>query len=157
VVATAVALAAALCAMTSRFSDRTMEDAERHAADLEGLARRSMALADADAEAYGAFLEARRTTGGGPEESVAALLAATDVPLEMAEIGAEVVVAARQLATSGNPNLSGDVQVALHLATAAVAAATHLVRLNLGQLPAEDTDRDRRLARICAAAGMSPR
>jgi formiminotetrahydrofolate cyclodeaminase len=153
-VATTVAMAAALCAMAARFSDHTLDGAGQRAETAEVLVGRALALADADGAAYGAVLAARQDPDRTPEQLRAALEEASDVPLEVAEIGARVAATAQLLAAQGNPNLAGDVAVAQQLAVAAVAAATRLVEINLGQLPNEDPDRIRRVAAVRAAAGI---
>ena len=93
-------------------------------------------LAQADAEAYRAVIAARRRhrapagssagrTGARPQQMMtsgaglaAALWDAADVPLRVAEVGAQVAVLATRLAARGNPNLHGDTVTAALLAEA---------------------------------------
>ncbi len=55
---------------------------------------------------------------------------AADVPLAVAEAGAEVAEVAARLAREGNPNLRGDAVAAALLAEAGTRAAAALVRIN---------------------------
>jgi hypothetical protein len=61
------------------------------------------------------------------------------VPLEVAEVAAELVQIASELAQSGNPRLRGDAMTAMFLAAAAARAAAVLVCENLaGEGEGED-------------------
>ena len=153
--ALAIALAAALCAMTAELSARQLADAPRLAADARGLLRRAAPLAQADADAYGGVLAARRDPGqpGGPpcEERVSAALArATEVPLEVAGLGDRVAALAAEIAGRGNPAVHGDALTAARLAAAAAQAAAALVRINLAGTP--DDPRATRAALLAAQA-----
>ena len=153
--ALAVALAAALCAMTAELSARQLADAPRLAADARGLLGRAAPLAQADADAYGGVLAARREPGrpGGPprEERVSAALArATEVPLEVAGLGDRVAALAAEIAARGNPSVRGDALTAARLAAAAAQAATALVRINLAGAP--DDPRPARASHLAARA-----
>jgi formiminotetrahydrofolate cyclodeaminase len=134
VVATSVALAAGLTGMSAGLSRRQLADAdllvERAAAlrdEVKGLGRR-------DAEAYAAVLSARARPADDPERPAAlqsALERASDVPLEMATLGLDVLGLAVAVARQGNPHLRGDALTACLVAQAAVRAAAVLVQLNL--------------------------
>jgi len=78
-------------------------------------------LADADAEAYGAFM-AERT-----DENVERIIA---IPFELAEVAAEVAELAACVAAEGNPNVSGDAAAGADLAAAAASVGARLVRIN---------------------------
>lgn len=122
-------LAAALAQMVARFSDDDDTGAE-----CEQLRRRVEGLADADGEAYERYLAAvklPRDTPGRRERMTETLSAATDVPIEMAEIGAAVAEHAARLAREGNPRLRGDAIAAALTAAAAARAAAALVAINL--------------------------
>ena len=96
-----VALAAALVEMAARYAD---DDATGAAA--ANLRARAEPLADRDAEAYAAYLSARRDrrTGKGDDATVeAAAVAATAVPVELAELGAAVATLGAELVAGGNP------------------------------------------------------
>lgn len=98
----------------------------------EVLRRRATALADADAQAYGAVLVAEREAGGR-ERLQAALHAATEVPLEIVDVARQVAVLAAPLCTSESSNrrLRGEALTAVVLAEAAATSAAHLVRTNV--------------------------
>ncbi len=154
--AVAVALAAALSSMAARFSTDHLADAETIAGKAEGLRSRVMPLAQADAAAYGRVLEAYRTPrddeDGRRRKIREALLEAADVPLSIAEIGAEVANDAARLAEEGNPNLRGDAVTAVALAGAGVRAAATLVQINVSAGgAAADDDRLSRAKRLLAA------
>ena len=153
--ALAVAFAAALCAMTAELSARHLAQAPGLAADARGLLRRAAPLAQADADAYGGVLAARREPGrpaGRPrEERVSAAMArACEVPLEVAELGDRVAALAAEIAGRGNPAVHGDALTAARLAAAAAQAAAALVRINLAGTP--DDPRATRAARLAAQA-----
>ncbi|MGO9195877.1 MAG: cyclodeaminase/cyclohydrolase family protein [Acidimicrobiales bacterium] len=152
VAALAVAMAASLCAMAARFSAWTLSDAEPITSRCDVLADRASALATADMEAYRALLEARRARAGEggalAEDRIDALLRASDVPLEVAEIGAEVTEFAARLIAGGNPSLVGDAYTAALLAEAGTRAATRLVEINLASWGPSGAGR---LARAAAA------
>jgi methenyltetrahydrofolate cyclohydrolase len=153
--ALAVALAAALCAMTAELSVRQLAEAPQLASHAHGLLRRAAPLAQADSDAYGDVLAARRAPGepaGAPrgERIAAALARASGVPLEVAELGGKVAALAADIAAGGNPAVRGDALVAAELAAAAAQAATALVRINLARMPD-----DPRLTRAADAARLA--
>jgi formiminotetrahydrofolate cyclodeaminase len=153
--ALAVALAAALCAMTAELSARHLADAPRLAADSRGLLRRAAPLAQADADAYAGVLATRRAPGqpaGRPREErlSAALARASEVPLEVADLGDRVAALAAAIADRGNPAVRGDALAAARLAAAAAQAAAALVRINLAGTP--DDPRPARATRLAARA-----
>jgi formiminotetrahydrofolate cyclodeaminase len=111
-------------------------------------------LAWADAEAYGRVLAARRTQGKSVQE---ALSEAADVPLAVAEAGAEVSRIAARLVKEGNPNLVGDAITAVLLAEAGVHAATRLVRINLSDGAIEDRRRLSRADELVRTASSARR
>jgi formiminotetrahydrofolate cyclodeaminase len=138
VAAVTVAGAAGLVAMAARFSG-ALDGAGDIATAADGLRTDVLALADADAEAYGAVLAAYRLPADRPgrrQEIRSALGGAATVPLRIAASGARVAALAADLATRGNPNLAGDAHTAVLLAEAATRAAARLVRINveLGRL-----------------------
>ena len=140
--AVAVALAAALTAMAARFSTEHLDDAGTVADRAEELRSRVMLLAQADAAAYGRVLDAYRIPRDDEERRRKireALSDAADVPLSVAEVGAEVAGNAGQLAEAGNPNLRGDAVTATILARAAVHAAATLVEINVSAGGADDS------------------
>jgi formiminotetrahydrofolate cyclodeaminase len=134
--AVAIALAAGLSGMAARFSAEQLADAPDLADRADALRQEVAPLARADAEAYGRVLEAyrlpREPDPGTRRRSIReALSGAADVPLAVAENGAEVAGIAARLAKEGNPNLKGDAIAAVVLAGAGVRAAAMLVEINL--------------------------
>jgi methenyltetrahydrofolate cyclohydrolase len=154
--AVAVALAAALTAMAARFSTGHLDDAEAIAGKAEELRSRVMPLARADAAAYGRVLDAYRIPHDDEEERRRrireALSEAADVPLSIAEVGAQVAGKAARLVEEGNPNLRGDAVTATVLAGAGVRAAVTLVEINVSAGGADDrlSRIDQLLARVAA-------
>ena len=148
-----VSLAAALAGMAARLSTGQLDDADELLERAETLRERTAPLAQADAAAYGRVMEAQREGG----DVQAALSAAADVPLEVAEVGAEAAEIATRLAKDGNPNLRGDALVAVLLAEAGTQAAVTLVKINLSAAGAEDgrLNHARQLARSAMACRNS--
>jgi methenyltetrahydrofolate cyclohydrolase len=130
VCALSCASAAALVAMAARFAG---EDAEPVLADAEDAVTRLKGLADADADAYGALLLARRLPADHPQRRdrvAAGALRACEVPLAICETGARLVDHAAWLAAHGKRDLVGDVLTAAYTAAAGVRGAAALVRIN---------------------------
>ena len=121
--------------MAARLSADHLADATGLAERADRLRRRVAPLAQEDATAYGHVLAAyRNQVDGAPrarrERIRTALSGAADVPLAIAEAGAEVAEIAARLAREGNPNLRGDAAAAALLAEAGVRAAAVLVEIN---------------------------
>lgn len=144
--ATTVAAAAALVAMTARFSE-SLDDAGAIVTRADELRATACDLAAQDGDAYAAVLAAYRLPRDDEPrrraEVRAALTSATDVPLAIVGCAREVGELGVRLAREGNPNLRGDVVTAVNLAEAAARSAAHLVQLNvrLGDLGRERLDR----------------
>ena len=157
--AVSVALAASLSSMAARLSTKQLTDATGLAERAEGLREQVAPLARADAVAYGRVLAAQQARESpDPDGDVrAALSEAADVPLAVAEAGAEVASIAARLASEGNPNLEGDALCALLLADAGVRAAVRLVEINLSGKPGADgrLERARELVETAASARRS--
>jgi formiminotetrahydrofolate cyclodeaminase len=134
VAAVAVALAAGLSTMAARLSTDHLADAPKLEARSDSLRISTAPLAQADAMAYGRVLAARRERRNIQD----ALSQAADVPLAVAEAGAEVAEISSRLARDGNPNLEGDAISAALLAEAAVRATARLARINLSSASVED-------------------
>ena len=129
----AVALAAGLSVMSARLSAGHLDDADELAERAERLRQHAVPLAQEDARVYGRVLDAYRAPDDGDPEARrerirAALAGAADVPLDIAEAGAEVGEISARLARAGNPNLRGDTVAAALLAE--VRAAAVLVEIN---------------------------
>lgn len=148
------AMAAGLVAMAARFSATRLPGAGALADQADESRRRLAQLADMDAQAYAAVLEALRLPREASEREAQrqeALLGAALVPLEIAGIGAQVAVMAARLAETGNPNLRGDAVTGAVLAAASARSAACLVDINvrLGEL---DPGLSRRAAQAAQAA-----
>jgi formiminotetrahydrofolate cyclodeaminase len=158
-IAVSVALAASLSSMAARLSTKHLADATGLVERAEGLRERVAPLARADAVAYGRVLVAQRAREAPYRDGDvrAALSEAADVPLAVAETGAEVASIAARLASDGNPNLEGDALCAGLLADAGVRAAVRLVEINLSGEPGEDgrLERARELVETAASARRS--
>jgi methenyltetrahydrofolate cyclohydrolase len=155
--ALAVALAASLCAMTARLSASQMGAAEAGVltTEAERIAAAAALLIQADADSYQGVLLARRQlrsgdAGQGRAEVAAALSAASEVPVQIAELAAAAARAAARLAAAGNPALHGDAIAGAVLAEAGARAAATLVGINLAGAP--DDSRRARAARLAAEA-----
>jgi formiminotetrahydrofolate cyclodeaminase len=133
-------IAAALAAMAARFAGD-----DDTSARADAVRARALQLAEEDAAAYVPVLSAPDAAA-----RAAALSAAAEPPLEIAELAAEVGVLARGLAERGRPALRGDALAGADLAACAARAAARLVELNL-----HDTPDDPRLARARAAAATA--
>jgi formiminotetrahydrofolate cyclodeaminase len=130
-----------VCAMDKT---RSGAPAERERLDAAGALMRDVGnglrtLVDVDAAAYDAVMEAYRLPKGTEEEKTArkqaiaaALSHATDVPRRTAHGCREVLRAAVDAATHGNPNALSDAKTAGALAWAGLIGAIENVRINLG-------------------------
>ena len=148
------AMAAGLVAMAARFSARQLPEAADLASRADELRRRAADLADLDAQAYTAVLEALRLPREAGQRREA-LEGAALVPLEIAEIGARMGQLAVRVAEAGNPNLRGDAVTGAVLAAASARGAACLVDINvdLGGLEPELSRRAAQAAAdACAAA-----
>ena len=131
------ALAGALATMCGRFSDRQSVSPGERAEDLQ---TKAASLAEADPIVYAAYVRARQEQLDAAAVS-AALDEAVRVPLEIAEVAAELVQIAGDLARSGNPRLRGDAMTALFLAAASTRSAAALVCENLPDAGVDDDPR----------------
>ena len=134
--AVTVGMAAALVAMAARFSDKQLAAAHDLAEKADVIRLEVLPLAQADAEAYAALMEAYRLPKDdtGRDDAIAqAAERAADVPLEISAFAAETALLAARLAEEGNPNLRGDAVAAALLASAAARTASNLVRINLDE------------------------
>ena len=107
--------------MAARFAADDWEPRAEIVGRAEELRARVEPLADADAEAYGAFMTERS------DENVERIVA---IPFELAEIAAEVAELAAAVAAGGNPNVSGDAAAGADLAAAVASIAARLVGIN---------------------------
>jgi formiminotetrahydrofolate cyclodeaminase len=140
--ALAVAMSAALSSMVARASS-DWPDAGAAIAQAEQLRKRTAPLAQRDAEVYEEALAAIRL----PERAErivrdaaagAALSRAAEVPLLIAEAGADAASLAALVADRGTPDRRGDAAAAALLAEAGARAAASLIALNLAVTPEDD-------------------
>jgi formiminotetrahydrofolate cyclodeaminase len=147
----ACALAAALVEMATAFTrHERLEQVRDRARELRVAA---LELAERDLNAYAPVLEALRLPADDAhrgERLEAALSAAADPPLAVAEAAAEVAALAAVLARTGNPHLRGDSITGATLAEAACRAAVSLVEINLARQA-----QDPRLARAAELAARA--
>ena len=107
--AAAAGVGAALAEMAARFAGR-----DDDAAAAARYVAEALRLGEEDLTAFAPVLAAR-----GEEERAAALSAAAEVPLAIAECAAAVVALARTLAQDGRPALRGDALAGADIAAGA--------------------------------------
>jgi methenyltetrahydrofolate cyclohydrolase len=103
----------------------------------EELRSRALALADADAQAFSAVIAAYKLpkeSDGRAETIQRSLVAAAQVPLELAGLAAGVIHVAASVLDGVNPNVLSDVAVACDAARAGLTAASVNVRINVAAL-----------------------
>jgi formiminotetrahydrofolate cyclodeaminase len=150
----AAALAGALAAGLVEMAAGTSRP--EHATRAAALRAHVVSLADEDAAAYTRVIDAQRAAARDADRIAAALSAASDVPLAIAEAAAELAELAAELATTGRASLRGDAVAGALLAEAATAAAGRLVEINLADAPADPrAARARDLADRAARARQS--
>lgn len=110
----------------------------------EALRGELLALADKDAEAFGAVAACYGMPRSTGEEKAArtaamqkALKGATEVPFAIASLCAELLELARPIAEKGNPNVVSDAATAAHLAHAALHSGLVNVKINLAYIKDE--------------------
>jgi methenyltetrahydrofolate cyclohydrolase len=109
-------------------------DRDRTAERAAGLRARALELAEIELHAYDPVLEALRLPREDPARADrvrAARDRASESPLGIAGVGAELAELAADLARTGNRNLAGDAIAGALLAEAAAQAAARLVAINL--------------------------
>ena len=102
------------------------------------LRTRALELAEIELHAYEPVLEALRLPRDNPDRADRVSAAETEAsksPLEIARVAADLAGLAAELATNGNPNLTGDAIAGALLAEAAAQAASRLVAINLAEGP----------------------
>ena len=153
--AVTVAFAAGLVAMVARSSRDTWEEAAGIAAQALALQDRVAPLAETDAKAWDEALGALDAAATGSEDDDASrrdrslerrLERAAAIPLEIAEIGADVAELAVEVGRFGDAAYRPDAAAAAALAAGGARAAAHLVEVNLAVRPG-----DERLARARAS------
>jgi methenyltetrahydrofolate cyclohydrolase len=125
------ALAASLVEMATSFTQDDLDPQFQRAGEMR---TRALELAEIELHAYEAVLEALRLPHEDPqrpERIRAAQTEASQSPLEIARVAAELAELGADLAQTGNPNLAGDAIAGALLAEAAAQAAARLVAINL--------------------------
>jgi glutamate formiminotransferase/formiminotetrahydrofolate cyclodeaminase len=161
VVAHAGALAAALTQMVAALTvgrkkyadvEDELRDVARRGAELGQRLNELVAL---DAQSYAAVSAAYKLPKDSPEQQekrsaaiTAALVGASEVPLETARAAAEVAALAEIAASKGNTNAVSDAGVAALLAEAACRGAAYNVRINVAAL--SDPEAGRALSEAAA-------
>lgn len=146
VAALSAAIAAAQLAMVANYTTgEKWQDRETHmkalANKLDTLRGRAIALVEADAEAFASVSEVYKLPKETDDEKAlrksaiqSALVGAAQPPRQTAELAAQLVVIAEELAEAGNPNVISDVAVGASLAKAALEAAIVNIEINQQQL-----------------------
>jgi formiminotetrahydrofolate cyclodeaminase len=143
------ALAASLLEMATRFDPNGEQAVLMRAAQARSEA---LELAEHDLKAYLPVLEALRLPRSDPGRADAVAVAsaqASETPLAVARLAADLAELAARAALDGNPNLDGDASAAVALADGACAAAARLVEINLRDVPQDP--------RIAAARELTQR
>jgi formiminotetrahydrofolate cyclodeaminase len=154
----ATASAAAVLVLASRVSEGSWEGAAGAAVQAELLRDRAAPLAQRDAEAYAAALDARRAARVLPPERRDqalgdAFAAAAEPPLEIARIAADVAELAAQVASLGSQAVRADAVASAALAAGAARGAVAMVAVNLTASAGDARVTEaRRLADAAAAA-----
>jgi formiminotetrahydrofolate cyclodeaminase len=144
--------------MVARSSRDSWPEAGGVAAQALELAARCPGLARDDAvvwsEAFEELRAAAETEGAGPNGDLHELLdRSAALPLEIAEVGADVAVLASIAARLGDGSLRADAASAAVLAHSGTRIAAHLVACNLGVT--EGDDRKERAATAERRAGRA--
>jgi formiminotetrahydrofolate cyclodeaminase len=160
--AVAIALAASLVVKVARASREFWSDGAGVAAQALELRGRCPALARDDADAWQQALTAlggSQGVDGGDAELRRILERAADLPLAIAETGADVAGLALLTAERGEASLRGEAVAAAVLAHAGVRAAAYLVVMNLatrsGDGRTERADRAERAAAGAASGALA--
>jgi glutamate formiminotransferase/formiminotetrahydrofolate cyclodeaminase len=147
-------MVAALTVGRKKYADveGEMRDVARRGAELSHRLNELVAL---DAQSYAAVSSAYKLPKDTPEQQeqrsaaiTAALVGASEVPLETARAAAEVASLAETAAAKGNANAVSDAGVAALLAEAACRGAAYNVRINVASL--SDPDAGRALSEAAA-------
>jgi methenyltetrahydrofolate cyclohydrolase len=133
--ACACALGAALVEMAARLGIARGADIPADVPDrARALRERGLALAERELSSYAPVLEALRRPKDDPERPArldAALSAAAESPLAIAEAAADTAALGTQVAARSSPSVRGDALSGAVLGEAAAAAAAALVEINL--------------------------
>ncbi len=147
--AMAGALAAGLVSMVVNFSiGKNLPDEERIKEILnesENLRARMSALIDEDVKVYEEFssvFKLPKETDGRKEKIQEALKKAAKVPLEIAQLGMEIIQLNKELLPICNPRLISDIGVSLSLAYSSVEIGALNVEINLASIKDEQFNKN---------------
>jgi formiminotetrahydrofolate cyclodeaminase len=144
------AIAAGLLEMVAAFAEN-----DRAATRASVLRQELLDAGQRELTSYGPVLEALRLPAGEPERSRQlgqALSAASEAPVAIARMAAEVAELAARVAAQSEPALRGDATAGLVLAEASTRAAARLVEINLRCQP-----EDPRLEEVAALSERARR
>jgi formiminotetrahydrofolate cyclodeaminase len=166
------ALAASLVAMVCRLTVGK-KGYEAVSAEMESIVPRADALQaelrelmQTDIDAFARVMDAYKLPKETDAQKAArtravqaALKHASDVPLRVAELCAEVLALARVVVEKGSKNAASDAGVGALMAEAGLRGAAFNVSINLGSIqdPAYVSDRRARVAQLMAVADQSQR
>jgi methenyltetrahydrofolate cyclohydrolase len=131
------AQAAALLAMVARYSDGARYDASlmgRVVASADALRAEALALAEADAAAFGAVgaaYQLPRSAAGRSSAIALALAGAARPPADVVRLALRLIPLAEELLAGGNRNVITDVGAAAEAARAAAVTARLNIEVNL--------------------------
>jgi len=132
------AIAAATAAKSARLSALKRPVFEKDGKALDALAAELMKLAQADDEAYAAYLKARKMPRVRPAQKdkraqaiAAAMKNALEIPVQAAELSAQIVKISRRLAKTA-PLAAVDAEIADRMAAASAQGNLLLAHENLG-------------------------
>lgn len=157
IAALTIGLAASLVAMVARSSRDSWPEAPGISAQALELAERCPRLARDDARAWEEAFERLQAAVDAPADSDGrlsdVLSTSADLPLRIAETGADVTALAALAARLGDGALRADAVSAAMLAHAGTQVAVHLIGVNLGTV--EGDARSRRAAAVEWRCGQS--
>jgi len=132
--AASAAVVAMVCRVTARRTAPS-DDLAQIDQEAETLRARLTALVREDADAFAAVIEARRAPAERRPQAVrAALVRATEVPVEIASAAQRILALCDRLVMSARASTVSDLGVAVILAAAALEGAALTARVNLRDL-----------------------
>jgi methenyltetrahydrofolate cyclohydrolase len=138
--------AAVTCALGAALVEMSAEIAGADSAHPRAARVRALELAEVELSSYAPVLEAQSS-----DQRAAALVEASQSPLEVAELAAEVAQLGAAVAQASSAAVRGDALAGVLLAEAASTAAVRLVEINLVESNADDLIERARAARERAA------
>jgi formiminotetrahydrofolate cyclodeaminase len=155
--AASAAVVAMVCRVTARRTAPS-DDLAQIDQEAETLRARLTALVREDADAFAAVIEARRAPAERRPQAVrAALVRATEVPVEIASAARRILALCDRLVMSARASTVSDLGVAVILAAAALEGAALTARVNLRDLddPAFVSRSHSQLAKLVGDAAVT--